>query len=93
VARRIVFAAVDQSNAEALVQEMQAAWNTHDMKRFAACFAEDADFVNVAGAWVKGRDDQSRSGPMRGSGDVERIRGDRSEVCPPTSSAHARKAR
>jgi hypothetical protein len=36
VARRIVFAAVDQSNAEALVQEMQAAWNTHDMKRFAA---------------------------------------------------------
>lgn len=27
------------------------------MKRFAACFAEDADFVNVAGAWVRGRDD------------------------------------
>jgi uncharacterized protein (TIGR02246 family) len=54
---RIVFAAVDGSNAEALVHEVQAAWNTHDMKRFAACFAEDADFVNVAGAWMRGRDD------------------------------------
>ena len=48
---------MDEAKAEALVQEIEAAWNTHDMKRFAACFAEDADFVNVAGAWMQGRDD------------------------------------
>jgi uncharacterized protein (TIGR02246 family) len=57
VARTIVSATVDERNVEALVQEVQAAWNTHDMRRFAACFAADADFVNVAGAWWRGRDD------------------------------------
>ena len=53
----IVVSTVDATKVEALVQEVQAAWNTHDMRRFAACFAEDADFVNVAGAWIRGRDD------------------------------------
>jgi uncharacterized protein (TIGR02246 family) len=56
-ARSIVFVTVDESKVEALVQEVQTAWNTHDMKRFAACFSEDADFVNVAGTWMRGRDD------------------------------------
>ena len=48
---------MDETSCEALVRDVQAAWNTHDMKRFAACFAEDADFVNVGGVWMRGRDD------------------------------------
>lgn len=56
-ARSIVFTAVDETSVQGLVREAEAAWNTHDIKRFAACFAEDADFVNVAGAWVRGRDE------------------------------------
>jgi uncharacterized protein (TIGR02246 family) len=31
-------------------------WNQHDMTAMAALFAEDADFVNVAGMYWKGRD-------------------------------------
>jgi uncharacterized protein (TIGR02246 family) len=42
---------VNQDDVAALVDEIEAAWNSHDMGRFAACFAADADFVNVAGAW------------------------------------------
>lgn len=38
-----------------LVAEVQAAWNAHDMVRFAANFADDADFVNVRGMWWRGR--------------------------------------
>lgn len=45
------------SEASALVAEMEAAWNAHDMKRFAACFEDDADFVNVGGWWWRGRDE------------------------------------
>ncbi len=46
-----------EAEAVALVAEIEAAWNAHDMKRFAACFGEDADFVNVVGAWWRGRDE------------------------------------
>ena len=45
---------VEEAQVAALVDEIEAAWNTHDMNRFAACFAPDADFVNVAGAWWRG---------------------------------------
>ena len=31
------------------------AWNIHSAKTLAALFAEDADFVNVMGLWLKGR--------------------------------------
>ena len=47
--------AMNRKDAEALVAEVEAAWNSHDIVRFAACFATDADFVNVAGAWWRGR--------------------------------------
>lgn len=30
-------------------------WNRHDMKKFAALFTEDAEFVNVIGLWWHGR--------------------------------------
>ena len=46
---------VEEAQVAALVDEIEAAWNTHDMNRFAACFAPDADFINVAGAWWRGR--------------------------------------
>ena len=45
----------------ALVSEIERAWNTHDMSRFAACFAEDADFVNVRGWWWRGREEIERN--------------------------------
>jgi len=48
---------VNQEDAAGLVGEIEAAWNSHDMARFAACFAADADFVNVAGAWWRGREE------------------------------------
>ena len=31
------------------------AWNRHDMAAFAALYAENADFVNVLGVWLRGR--------------------------------------
>ena len=51
--------ATDQNSDQAAIRQtvmgLQDAWNRHDMKAFANLFAEDADFVNVAGAWWKGR--------------------------------------
>jgi uncharacterized protein (TIGR02246 family) len=46
---------MQEANIQPLVAEVQAAWNTHDMQRFARCWAQDADFVNVAGMWWRGR--------------------------------------
>jgi uncharacterized protein (TIGR02246 family) len=40
---------------EAVVDGFVRAWNAHDMKAFGELFADDADFVNVAGMWWKGR--------------------------------------
>jgi len=49
----------DQNSDQAVIRQtlmgLQDAWNRHDMQAFANLFAEDADFVNVAGAWWKGR--------------------------------------
>jgi uncharacterized protein (TIGR02246 family) len=42
-----------------LVADVEDAWNAHDMGRFAARFAEDADF-NVRGWWWRGRDEIER---------------------------------
>jgi uncharacterized protein (TIGR02246 family) len=44
-----------QNGPEALVDGFVRAWNSHDMKAFADLFTVDADFVNVAGMWWKGR--------------------------------------
>jgi len=48
-------AAAEAERPEALADGFVRAWNSHDMKAFGALFAEDADFVNVAGTWWKGR--------------------------------------
>lgn len=50
-------AVLNEESAAALVADVEAAWNAHDMTRFAASFATDADFVNVAGAWWRGREE------------------------------------
>ena len=47
---------MNEAQVSAVVDEFEAAWNAHDMRRFAACFADDADFVNVAGVWWHGRE-------------------------------------
>lgn len=44
-----------KSGPGALVDGFVKAWNSHDMLAFAELFTEDADFVNVAGMWWKGR--------------------------------------
>jgi uncharacterized protein (TIGR02246 family) len=48
-------AAAEADGPEALTSGFARAWNAHDMKALASLFAEDADFVNVAGMWWKGR--------------------------------------
>ena len=51
-------AAAEERSQQALlelVESFVAGWNRHDMKQFSAPFAEDADFVNVAGTWWRGR--------------------------------------
>jgi uncharacterized protein (TIGR02246 family) len=45
------------AEALALVAEVESAWNSHDMGRFASLFADDADFVNVRGWWWRGREE------------------------------------
>ena len=47
--------AADGNDPRAVVDGFVRAWNAHDMKALAALFTEDADFVNVAGMWWKGR--------------------------------------
>ncbi|HVO15183.1 MAG TPA: SgcJ/EcaC family oxidoreductase [Alphaproteobacteria bacterium] len=46
---------IDQGLA-AMVGALVDAWNVHDARAFAACFAEDADFTNVFGMSARGRD-------------------------------------
>jgi uncharacterized protein (TIGR02246 family) len=45
----------DENAVMSVGEEAIAAWNAHDMARFARLFREDADFVNVYGAWWTGR--------------------------------------
>lgn len=45
----------DEQDIRKVALGLQEAWNHHDMKAFASCFAQDADFVNVGGQWWKGR--------------------------------------
>lgn len=51
----LVTTAAAADGPEALVEGFARTWNAHDMKAFAQLFADDADFVNVAGMWWKGR--------------------------------------
>jgi len=45
----------DEAAVKAVTAGSVDAWNRHDMRAFAALFAQDADFVNVIGMWWRGR--------------------------------------
>ena len=45
----------DRAALEAIVHQLETAWNAGDGPAFAAPFAEDADFVNVRGDHMKGK--------------------------------------
>ena len=45
----------DEEAVRQVVNGFVDTWNRHDMEAFGRLFAPDADFVNVAGDWWKGR--------------------------------------
>lgn len=45
----------DEKDVRQVVGSFAETWNLHDMEAFGRLFAPDADFVNVAGDWWKGR--------------------------------------
>lgn len=47
----------DEAEVRKTVAGFAQSWNNHDMDAFGRLFATDADFVNVAGVWWKGRQD------------------------------------
>ena len=47
----------DEREVRKTVGGFAQSWNSHDMDAFGKLFATDADFVNVAGDWWKGRQD------------------------------------
>ena len=46
----------DRAAVTAIIAELEAAWNAGDGARFAAPFADDADFVNIRADHFQGRD-------------------------------------
>lgn len=54
---RALAAPKDEEDVRQTVDRFSQTWNRHDMAAFGELFATDADFVNVAGDWWKGRQD------------------------------------
>jgi ketosteroid isomerase-like protein len=54
---RVPAASNDEDEVRKTVGGFSQSWNAHDMDAFGKLFAPDADFVNVAGDWWKGRED------------------------------------
>lgn len=54
-APRIYAAPNDAAQVQSVVTGFATNWNRHDMVAFGKLFATDADFVTVAGSWMKGR--------------------------------------
>jgi uncharacterized protein (TIGR02246 family) len=78
-----------------LVADVEGAWNAHDMGRFAARFAEDADFINVRGWWWRGRDEIERRHAllheaMFAESNMSLELASTREVCPGVVLAHVR---
>jgi len=46
----------DEEAVRAVGMRVIETWNAHDMKAFAALYADDAEFVNVYGMWWTGRE-------------------------------------
>jgi uncharacterized protein (TIGR02246 family) len=47
----------DERGIEEITQSFLDSWNNHDVKMFAELFAHDADFTNVIGTTVHGREE------------------------------------
>jgi uncharacterized protein (TIGR02246 family) len=45
----------DEHAVRAVISDIEAAWNRHDMRRFSELFAPNADFVTTVGSRFKGR--------------------------------------
>jgi uncharacterized protein (TIGR02246 family) len=54
ISRRITVTA-DEGAIEAMLQQMEAAWNAYDSVSIAALFAEDANFIQIFGGQLDGR--------------------------------------
>jgi uncharacterized protein (TIGR02246 family) len=52
-----VAAPTDEASVRDVVAGFAIAWNNHDMNSFGKLFAPDADFVNVTGILMKGRNE------------------------------------
>jgi uncharacterized protein (TIGR02246 family) len=46
---------LDAEEVDDTIMTMVSAWNRHDIKAWAGCFTQDADYVNVVGAHWQGR--------------------------------------
>lgn len=53
----VLAASNDMDDVRTVVEGFATAWNRHDMDAFGKLFAPDAEFVNVAGYMMKGRQD------------------------------------
>jgi uncharacterized protein (TIGR02246 family) len=51
---------VDEKTIRKVFADYDTTWNQHDMKAHAQLFAEDADFVDVVGAYLSGRNEIER---------------------------------
>jgi uncharacterized protein (TIGR02246 family) len=45
----------DEAAIQAILQQLEAAWNAYDSVSFAALFAEDANFIHIFGGQLDGR--------------------------------------
>ena len=54
---RILAVPNDNQDVQKVVEGFATAWNNHDMEAFGNLFSPDADFVNVTGIHMKGRDE------------------------------------
>lgn len=52
--------AAQKAFGEQVAAAFADAWNRHDMNAFAELMAEDAEFVNIFGAWMHGREEIRR---------------------------------
>jgi uncharacterized protein (TIGR02246 family) len=70
---RMMGQSADEQAVRQIEHQWDEAWNRHDAKALSALLSEDVDFVNVMGAWFKGRTEfeqrmvQTHRGPFRTS--------------------------
>ncbi len=48
-------AAADEADIHSTIMTMQGEWNRHDMAAYASHMTDDVEWVNVVGAWWKGK--------------------------------------